>query len=109
MEFRRCDACRRPSIFNRVFACLDSGAFEDAIRTDDLASPHGHKLPIGYGVASTPVLGGLPHKCRLESEAAPRRSGFCAEGVDARTELSEAEVVKGSEFERRVRKLARSR
>lgn len=29
--------------------------------------------------------------------------------VDTRTELSETELVKGAEFERRVRKLARSR
>ena len=39
----------------------------------------------------------------LQGRRSPSRS------VDTRTELSETERVKGAEFERRVRKLARSR
>jgi putative transposase len=34
------------------------------------ASGHRHMLPTGYGVKSTPVLGGLHHEYRLEKEAA---------------------------------------
>jgi hypothetical protein len=34
------------------------------------ASVHRHKLPAGYCVKSTPVLGGLHHEYRLEKEAA---------------------------------------
>jgi transposase InsO family protein len=34
------------------------------------ASVHKHKLPAGYGVKSTSVLGGLHHEYRLEKEAA---------------------------------------
>jgi transposase InsO family protein len=34
------------------------------------ASPHRHYLPIGYRVASRPILGGLHHEYRLEKEAA---------------------------------------
>jgi putative transposase len=33
-------------------------------------SVHGHKLPTGYRVTSTRILGGLHHKYRLEKEAA---------------------------------------
>jgi putative transposase len=41
------------------------------------AGPQRYNLPAGYRVDSTPVLGGLHHECRLEKEAAWRRSGFC--------------------------------
>jgi transposase InsO family protein len=34
------------------------------------AGPHRHKLPIGYQVTSTPILGGLHHEYGLEKEAA---------------------------------------
>jgi transposase InsO family protein len=34
------------------------------------AGPHHHKLPEGYKVFSTPILGGLHHEYRLEKEAA---------------------------------------
>jgi putative transposase len=34
------------------------------------ASGHRHKLPAGYRVKSTPVLGGLHHEYSLEKEAA---------------------------------------
>lgn len=34
------------------------------------AGPHRHKLPKGYRVTSTPVLGGLHHEYGLEKEAA---------------------------------------
>jgi hypothetical protein len=34
------------------------------------ASVHRHKLPTGYRVRSTAVLGGLHHEYRLEKEAA---------------------------------------
>ena len=34
------------------------------------AGPHRHKLPIGYRITSTPVLGGLHHEYGLKKEAA---------------------------------------
>src|SRR5262249_29231065 len=34
------------------------------------AGPHRHKLPEGYHVGSTPILGGLHHEYRLEKEVA---------------------------------------
>ena len=47
------------------------------------ASDHRHKLPAGYRVGKTPVLGGLHHEYHLVKEAAKRRCGARSEFLRA--------------------------
>jgi hypothetical protein len=46
------------------------------------AGPHPHKLPAGYRVRATPVLGRLPHEYWLEKEVALTTDGIFAEHRD---------------------------
>ena len=52
-----------PAIFNGVFYIFKTGSL-------DAYGPHRHKLPDGYRITSTPILGGLHHEYGLEKEAA---------------------------------------
>jgi transposase InsO family protein len=45
-------------------------AIPDPYQTKLPASVHRHKLPAGYSIKSTPLLGGLHHEYRLEKEVA---------------------------------------
>jgi len=44
--------------------------FPEPIQATVPAGPHRHRLPSGYRVAKTPVLGGLHHQYRLEKDVA---------------------------------------
>jgi hypothetical protein len=53
----------------RPHSALGPG-FPEPIQVTVPASDHRHRLPAGYRVAKTPVLGGLHHEYRLEKEVA---------------------------------------
>ncbi len=53
----------------RPHSALEPG-FPEPIKTPGPASGHRHRLPPGYRVARTPVLGGLHHEYRLDTEVA---------------------------------------
>ena len=53
----------------RPHRSLGPGLPEPSLETVP-ASDHRHKLPVGYRLTKTPVLGGLHHEYRLVKEAA---------------------------------------
>jgi putative transposase len=53
----------------RPHASLGPG-IPEPIQADVPASGHRHLLPVGYGIRTKPVLGGLHHDYRLEKEVA---------------------------------------
>ncbi len=54
---------------HRPHSALEPG-FPEPIQVTVPASGHRHRLPAGYRVAKTPVLGSLHHEYRLEKEVA---------------------------------------